>query len=103
MLARPTLFPVRWPHRPASFGGDDELIAFVMQPAADDLLGSSDQAQVSTHRVRVGGVDEIHTCLCGDVKSLVGRFFVGLFAEWCGAEAYLRDGQTARAKLCVLH
>lgn len=62
-----------WSHDIArTFGGEDEPTSFALEPGADDLLGPPGGRGAATHRIRVGGVEEIDPVLGGGIQHRVG-------------------------------
>jgi len=101
--ARHALVPGLRPHPADALGGDDEVVAAALQPAAQDLLGAAGGADVPAEGIDVGRVQEVDAGLGGGVEDGPAVRLVALQAEGHGAQAELRDLQAGAAEPRVLH
>ena len=73
-------------HLPGALGGKDELLAFALQPGADNLLGTARGGTTTAERIHVGGVEEVDPALGRCIEDRVAASLVTLAAEGHGAE-----------------
>src|SRR5579864_2343495 len=103
VLARHPLIPWLSAHLSDAFGGEDEARALALQPAADDLLGSTCRLTAAAERIDVRGVEEIDAALGSFVEDGSASLLVALKPEGHRAEAEPGHAKAGPAEFRVVH
>lgn len=82
--------------RIAELGGEDPVVAPVLDRTPHDLLGAA-------VGIDVGRVDEVDALVAGSIDDAARRRLVRLRAEHHRAEAQRRDFQAATAETTIVH
>src|SRR5260370_13044666 len=101
MLARSAGIPRGRPHAARTLARQYDTMAFVLEPASDDLFGAAYPIRSAAEGIGIGRIDEGDSAIDGRVEDSARLRFVALTPECHRAKTQAGYGQAPRGRCSV--